>query len=616
MDKKVLVKSGIRSNSIPKKKNFTVDSTAGTFQLLPVFYQEMLPKGKINCDNGLFYVQANAMSVPSMAKYNFRFHQFFVPYKYIWPAWEDFFVKNVHYYPATDASTPTAPSVPHEVPYICQSDLLAILLNSSFQLTQATPVGQTHDFVVLNADNTISGYQFTRKGIAAFKLLEHLGYKLSFKELDKDKLEILTLLSFGKIFLDYYYPSNYAFVGTDFYTCYQAFTTDLKDVQAAPGHNVIYYNAIGCILNAFTYVYFNNSPFYDAWDNPVAPNNGGYSAVSFDDATNNAPNNIQTVGNVATSNPSAGYQPSNGTVFVGTNGTSGGNVVGGVLTDYIVKMLHKAQNFVTRYQLAGSRLIDRWLAYLGVSLPDSHRAIKLGDFSVPLKIGEVVATSDSVNGTQNTNSSVGDKAGKGANLVDGLKFSFENERNTHGVYMILMSVVLDNYIVSGIDRARYRSTAMDYIQPEFDGMAPAMVYQSEVFTSMNGTYNDASKGKFGFMPNGYEHCIDRHIMSGALTCGSFGADALKGWFPRKYFGTPYQSNVTHSLGFMHANTVDLDSANLPFYDRTYSENFIFTCQWLDIELRDSKKSLREVFDFVGDEVNDAVEIDSGGTRLN
>lgn len=618
MEKQVLVKSAVKSNGVRKNFNFTVDSSFGAFQILPVFYKEMLPKGRVRCNDGIFYAQANAMAVPSFAKYRFQFNPFFVPYKYVWPAWEDFYAKNKHYYPATSNSVPTVPSVPQQVPFITMGDLVAIFTNSNYGLMQVTPSGQIDDVVVLNANSTTTGYQFTRKGIAAYKVLTHLGYLLDWIVGSKVQVEILSLLCYGKAYMDYYYPSNYAYVGTDFYTIAQAFVTDMPVVQAGSGtgDNQIYYNAITCILKDCCYIYFNNSHFYDVWDKPTSPNSGSDVNVTISDVTNDAANGPQTVTNYpydANSPSASGYKPSNSTPFIGGLGTA--SYVTGVTTSFVVRQLLRLQNFVTRYQLAGSRLIDRWLSYLGVSLPDSHRAIHLKAFEVPLKIGEVVATSDSYNSVQLTNSSVGDKSGMGKALNDGLSFEFVNKENTHGLFMVLCSCNLDNYIVTGIDRNRYHIEALDFYQPMQDVMGPQMVYKSEVYMSTDGSKNDDVKGKFGFSSQYYEHCTDKHIMSGAIVAGSFGSNGLAGWFPRKFFGSSLQSNIVHSQAFMAPSTVDFNSANLPFYDRTFDENFIFTCQWPNVELVDSKRSLKEVFDFMGEEDNETVEISNGGTRI-
>ena len=548
---KIDIKTGVKSLKYPKKFNHSTDSSAGCFQLLPVFYHEILPKGEIRCNNSLFYSQVLPMSVPTMARYRFRFNQFFVPYKYVWPAWNDYYARNLHYYPNNSGDSATAPGIPAEKPYILQKDLFSLILNDS-RLVTYYPSGplapDTFDFtyVDINDNNILKVGVWTRKGIVALKVLEHLGYKLTFDLNDDTKLEILTLLCFGKVFLDHYFPSNYAFVDADFYTVNQAFVMDAKDVRAASNHNLVYYQAIDAILNDFTYIYFSNSIFYDAWDKPTSPNDANSIATfGITDPTNNSSSPLIVGTSVSNGqSPANQYKPNNGTAFVsGTASHTGATV--GTLTNWTIKALERVQNFVTRYQLSGSRLVDRWLALLGAKLPDPHMSLRIDGHDCEVEIGEVLATADSVNTDTKSSSVLGDKAGKARVHDESIKFEFVNDSESHGLFLILMSTTVDNYIVSGIDRNRLNIDALDCVNPLTDCLQPCSVRKSEIFCSYDGNKNDDPNGHFGFLPQNYEHVCDHHIISGSLVAGSLGADALKGWFPRKYFGTTQQSQIEH-----------------------------------------------------------------------
>lgn len=604
-----------------KPFNHTVDSSAGAFQVAPVFYREVQPDGEVHCDDPFFLVYSNPMVVPTLAKYDFNFNKFFVPYKYVWPAWEDYYLKNLHYYPS-NAGTPVAPAIPQKTPYITQDVLVSILTNANFGFASVvTDSSEPVDFVVLDTNNVTKSYKWTRLGLNAQKILFNLGYELTWDLNDTREMEILTLFCYGKVYMDYYFPKNYAQTSGVFYNITSAFISDSPYVKAGNGtaENAQYFAAVTYILKECGEVYFNNSELYDAWDNPVAPNAGNVPLVAFEDVTNNASSGVQVVTNNPSSvgSPSsASIKPSNGTPFVGGSYSVSSATAAGVLTGYIQQMLIKVTNFIRRYQLVGNDRIDRWLATFGIKLPDSHRAMHLGETKSLLRISNVNATADSVNSDTSTNSVVGDRGGNGVASTDDLKFHFENRANTHGLFLILMHVTLDNYFVTGIDKMRLMVNSSDRLYPEFDSQGVEMVTAAEVFNSGTCIYNDAPSSFFGFLPRGYAYCTSRHRQSGALRADTLGASQLKAWFPRKYLPTLFQSNVVHSLAFMHPQSADVEGANLPFYDLKYSENFIYTIQFNDCKLIDWKKPLSEPYDFTDDEKNGSVVIENQGSLIH
>lgn len=579
----------------------TVDSTIGAFQITPVFYREVMPQGTVKCDNPFVLVYSNPMSVPTLAKYDFNFNRFFVPYKYVWPAWEDYQLRNLHYYPS-NAGVPVAPAIPVETPFITQSNLVNILIDEGNGFMEAITAGSQPDVTVRAAGDGVRQFKWTRLGLMTYKLLNNLGYQLSWDLEDHRKFEILTLFCYGKCYMDYYFPKNYAYTSGTWYNIVSAFVSDTPKVEAASNQNGQYLQCVISILKNCTLTWFNNSEFYDAWDNPVAPNSGNIPAMTISDVTD-------------VNNDLSDFVDVDSGTAEGTPYMSFGNMTN-TFSGYIVQMLIKVTNFIKRYQLVGNDRIDRWLATFGVKLPDAHRAIHLGGNKAFLRVESINATSDSVNSTTNTNSVVGDRGGNGRLVSDDLRFSFENRENSHGMFFVLLHCSLDNYMIAGIDKMRTMVSINDRYNPEFDAQGVEMVTAAEINNNNDGFSNNAPSSFFGFLPRGYAYCLSRHIQSGAFRADTFGANQLKAWFPRKYFTGINQDDLVHNIDFMHPQSVDLDAANLPFFDLKYSENFIITCQFCDCQLIDFKKPLSDAYDFGDDEKNGSIMVDNQGSLIH
>ena len=137
------------------------------------------------------------------------------------------------------------------------------------------------------------------------------------------------------------------------------------------------------------------------------------------------------------------------------------------ISEYALTALKSLTDFMKRNQLAGSKAADRYLARFGKALTSEQlgRSVYLGASMQDIQIGDIMSTSDTVNG--NAGEQLGAYAGKGISYGNG---HFDYETKEYGMFITVCSIVPKVGYFQGIDRTVKHLSKLDFYMPEFDNL--------------------------------------------------------------------------------------------------------------------------------------------------
>lgn len=485
----------------------------------PVNYRHMIKTEHISI-NAKSIVRPAPIEVPvyGMLKQNLRY--FFVPYRLVFPNWDAFY-NDVIASNYTDSSLVSSP------PTISNSELVDLFTTN--YPTTVNGTSTSYDF--------ISGgnfYRFTKVGRFIYKLLRSLGYEVLWaNKYNAVTYNALALLAYCKVYIDWYANSQYLnsvdVLMFEKFVKYNDPTSNLSLTAAD------LYPLMVLIQNV---VYDTDDYYVNAWDNPVSPNSGQFTAFGFTDPT-------ATGGAYVFTN-------SNGSPEMAINSSYPLSIG----TTYIHEALKRLTDFQKRHALAGARSIDRVLAQYGV-VTDSlkqQRSIYIGNQVVNVDIGSVYSTSTSTD-QNGVSSSVGDYAGAGYGESDGIiDFTADEE----GILLCIASIIPNGRGVQGYDRNNLHINKQDFFVPEFDSLGVQALEKGEVYVSRNSAfaaYDSDYQGVFGFTGRYGEYKRPKNFLTGDLSLPNFyfGAYAwhLFRMFEDGEWGNDL-ANVSHSLAFARA----------------------------------------------------------------
>lgn len=427
---------------------------------------------------------------------------------------------------------------------------------------------------------------FTQKGRQFLKVIESLGYKISWDANTNDtEYSALPLLALGKVCVDWYYPQPYT--GTNEYG-YIARLCNADTSVVSLSHTDLYW-----ILDMAAYVQYDSDYFVSAFDvpnQPVANAHTDFKLVNID--------TLAGVYGAGTSNQQYIYNeqgyvsdrslttsdggdrllganaPFISPVVKASNSSGSAQYVPAPVSEYLLHALHGLTDYMKRHQLAGSRAMDRYLARFGKALPAEkmNRSNYLGAAVQDIQIGDIMSTADT-SGAQ-----LGSYAGKGITYGNG---HFDFSTDEYGYFIILSSIVPATGYFQGIDRQVMRITKTQFWTPEFDSLGNQPVTVDELYVSQNpliagGTqFNvDAHDQVFGFVPRYADYKVAHDQLTGNFrvnslngtngTLGSLGFNAADSWHLMRTFDDldfSYNNSGTmtmsaplcvHSLNFMRS----------------------------------------------------------------
>ncbi len=442
---------------------------------------ELVPNQTIDVRHECF-ARLAPMPLPTFGRATIKHRSFFVPFRTLWPAWTDFYEDTPHTF---DGGTLAIPS---NVPTVSNSSLYnAFIYGADFVEPVSSSV--VPDFVYASYDmsgsvpadgvypNTgLQGYKFTAKGRQAFKILRSLGYNITFTNANSDVFSALPLLALARVYLDFYYPSQY--INDDDSAFIQSLLVD--NAYRTSWSSVFSYSNISRLLSMFLRVTYQDDYFVSAWDNPTTPNSGLLSSItinSIDDDTKVVGGNDDSPALVGTSSSSV---PS--------------------ITQYALNALRALSDWMRRKQIVGSRAFDRYLAQFGVKLaPEKlNRSVFIDEYVQDLQFGDVMSTSDT-DGAQ-----LGSYAGKGISYGDG---KYQYSADEFGYFIIVSTIVPHVQYFQGINRSVMHLSKLDFFTSEFDALGTQAIARKELYVPTTPVrYPVGYEQKvFGFAPRYAEY---------------------------------------------------------------------------------------------------------------
>ena len=547
-------------------------TTANFMQYNVAWCKELVPKEKISVSMETF-TRLNPMPVPTFGRAKINNRAFFVPFRTIFPAWNDFITDTRHTY-----SNNVIKSV-DTVPLIQNSVLLNHMMGISTLLSSDAAV---YDFEAL-VGGVSKKYKLTFKGRQEMKVLESLGYKIIFNDAQDMAYSALPLLAMAKVYCDWYYPSQY--IGT---------LNTINEVESIFNRDVSTFvqlsaNDLGAIFDLIANgVCYDSDYFVSAFDNPTGPNTDAFSSISISD-----PQGL-------------------GSVTVSPSGQAEGTpaLAGTKISQWLIDGLKSLTDYMKRHQLVGARALDRYLARFGVNLSAEklRRSIYLGSDYENIQFGDVMATADT------EGASLGNYAGKGIGYGQG---SFDFETDEYGIMIIISSIVPKAGYYQGINRNNMHISKLDYWTPEFDNMGCQAISKSELFVPMykNDSSMTASAlvdGVFGWTPRYAEYKVGRDMLTGDFRYGSINAGS-EAWHTMREVNYLNAADIVHDLEFVQG--ADADQYSRIFYntDANAADKFNIIYHF-EIASWSPMKALFDTYEF--ENKGAAVTEDANGVKMN
>lgn len=585
------------------------------------------PKMKVDI-NFRAFARLAPLSVPTFGRANMNVRAFFVPYRAVWSVWDNF-ITDSPFYDETSQNSAIATSCP-------QIDNLFIVrwLAKNSTVVTGTPTSSQYDFCSNfkasddKVYNTLVYYKCTASSARVLKLLHSLGYAPQFWITDANgaapssgtayttyvgvlTFNLLPLISFVKVFADWYYPSQYQ--NTAFITLMNKLT-----YQRVDGQYYLDYNTVNTLIDVVTCIFYDADYFTGAFDNPAGPASGNYSNVSIPDIT--VANTSGVKSTVNNSLQASAVGSSNGTPTINTPGANVGYAASN-LSDYALHALRALTSYARRHQLAGSRALDRYLARFGISLNDEklHRSIYLGNHEIPLMTGDVMSTAETGSSMGQT---VGSYAGKGFLAGNDGHFSFESK--DYGMLFLVYSIVPHVGYFQGAERGTLYKGKLDFWTPEFDGLGNRAIAKAELFQPMqdvgNGIsyFGDTFKGIFGFTPQYAEDKVSRDVVSGdyRLATRSAAGQTSDAWHLMRDVSNDFNtsSDIVHSINFMDSKLDRNDYNRIFQYTSSDYANHFFVHFFFGYSINSPQLPLFDNFDF--EEEGKKIAMHINGARMD
>lgn len=585
------------SNTIPTKANVNIASvkpnkfdlsckhiTTTDFGLLrPIYSRMMVPADKFEVEVNSFH-RLDPMAAPNNSDMNVHTRAFFVPYRTIVPNFNEFI-----------ANTPGifAGSLNHlvNVPAFTSRAILDAFKDSS--LGSVVTYDKPGDIVFRNhIAQGWSKIKLTTRGRCFYSLLLGLGYNFRFdpvndEGLDTFKYSALPLLSYLKVWLDWYVPSRFYFTEQSVVGIQKLVT--LSKNTTLTSDNFITISKALCVF--FTEDYFSNclsEPFGD-----------------------NMPSVRPTVSSTVFegSGVSAGVDNlDNGAVITTTDN--------GSVTQFnalSIKSLGAIQAMLNRNAIVNQKLKDYIKINYGLepNLDTFNMSHYLGSSYDQLLVGDVMSNADTLNENGSAGALLGQYAGKGLGSSDA---KFSCHATEFGMFLVLQDITPRPFYYQGIHAEHTAKTRYDFFDPTFDGVITEAVPYSRLD---NTCYNDKlltplPDSIFGYMPAYSDYKVGYDILSGNFRMDSINT-GLDSWYLARQFGDLFKTSHI-SLGFCDASI--LNSANKfasLFYTDNSSADHIYQVHNIRVTAYRRMRSLIEQVLDDDSEHNGSVTIDRQGT---
>lgn len=524
-------------------------------------------------------IQLAPMVVPTMGQCKLFTRAFFVPYRFVWRYWEDFFAQ-------LTVSAVDGTVVPSTVPTFLPTDLFEFFIDSQYGLT--TIVTQSvADFTYLG-----SSYKFTYEGRIAYQLALGLGYNLVPLSTDINFTEpysFLPLLSLVKVFRDYYVNPNFDYSEIDD-AIFNIDSNLRQDTTEDRGQHKSY---LGLFFAFCLYGWFESDVFTSAW---AGPENVNYVPVGkfkqqrvstgdFGDSGYIYQNDDGTGAGLSNTNDyvTSPYSPSESNSrpslsSLGNLSPSSRPISSLVrITELGLNLLKQVRNFVIRQNVAGGRYVDQLLSRFGIHLSDNEtkRAKFVGTFESDIHISRVDATAAGTDGLQS--SSLGDFTGRGTMSGNG-HFHFKNDDNDFGFFVVISHLMPRTSYFQGDKMHTRHVNFNDFFNPDLEDVGMAPIPNLAVFNDYRNSSDVTTNASvldsvFGFAPNYWEYKSQMDYLSGDFRCDSINQE-LKSFQLMRELDPPVTigqgsdtSNAVLGEEFMRMNEKSVNRYNRIFLDQ-------------------------------------------------
>lgn len=577
-------------------------TTASFMTLQPVYYRHSIPgehiTGKANVLSRLAPV-----AVPTYGRCRINLRTFFVPFRTVFPNFNEFITDTI----ANNVSTSSLVS---NSPYITNQDLVLFFLGGigpdgnalvSTVTTAVPPAPQDpYDFELVVGSTK---KKFSFYGRQYYKILQSLGYRIVWDDKntsDDTTYSALPLLCMAKVYCDWY--ANQAYLNSSEYLALQQMFK-YNDPTGAYHLDYSKLSDLFAFIHAVCYD-TGNDVYINAWDNPMAPNNGNYSAIVGADVSGM----VKAGGTNPANQGFAVVLDSNGTPYIKQSAASSLSVG----TEYMHDFLKSATDYVKRNQLSGAAQIDRFLTRFGIALDSAkvNRSIYVSAQSIDIDFGSVMSTANTAGAGNDSN--LGDYAGQGLGRGE---LSFDFQCDEFGLFLVMSSIVPHGSLYQGVDRNLFHLDKLSYFTPEFDNLGCQAIRRGEVYVSTHGAYGKCSDydAIFGFAPRYYEYKTKQDFVTGDFISPAtmIGGDA---WFLNRVFDDSSFNGITHqvhSLDFTRGD--DLQQYNRIF-NYTGNQDKFYLVYHFDVGSSAGCKSLFDTYDF--EDAGKSISMNGQSAKVN
>ena len=587
-------------------------TTSDWFTLRPVFSVEVPPQSDIRVKQS-YYCRLSPLQKPMMGTGRIVNRAFFVPYRVIMPGFDDM-IQDTDYtgnYPAIRYS---------HVPYCYQSQLVDALIAAG-GATSVASATEHYDFAYPGGSNVWNYYKFTEKGRQIYSILTGLGISLSFtcgtiaSHAYDTPVSLMKFLAYCRIVSDWYVNNNFLARARDI----QQSIAVLGRNVTGPSSDVLASNISNLMQNVF-YSTVDNDYFSTASVNPVTPT--GSTAVVLNDVSNDRTGTNNYATTVSSSQNATGSTATTPSMSQFNSSTGGANISGAPvqITQYAINALEALTSFMQRNNIVGHKTLDRFRARWGgqLKIEEMNRSYYLGSNSAPLRIDEVMSNADT------TGAALGAYVGRGEAGDRNKPFSFKNESNSFGVFIILSTIIPDIHYGQGISRDNLHINRLDFLTPEFDALGYQAIARAELYNDAKTVGQHESLltfdplKSFGLQPTYSDYCRIPDILSGDFR--RLDALDLRAFHLFRMFseagveGSPQIQNYsTISENFVTGNPSEFNK--IFNYTGTDWDHF-YLLHSFDVNMVMPKRRMVDTYEFHDDNSGAPITMSYRGTKLN
>lgn len=624
---KTSVKSAKTDSSKVNLSGITV-TTTDFFKPIPIRTIPVIPGDKISIKTQSF-VRLKPLAVPTFGRIEMINRWFFVPYRSIYRGWNSFIDR-----------VPYKANVLRKVPVCTNKQLVQAFLSglrtpSSWTpglegdyatVIEFGPAGTTggiegKDFGLwLPNDSIVAWFKFNTRGRHILSILNSLGYGINFSLADETEMSLLPLLSYFRVYLDYYSDPQQAVFYEQYFDMYDS-TFDIDGL-------------LDSIFAHITNTHYDFDYFTSAWQNPESPSDNSTSLspdINIVDITSvpsspssSAPINVVEKNNVNQYNSNTYVIKS----YSNTAMSTATNIRG--VSHYMLDALKAVSNYSRRHNLIGWRIMDRYLGDYGKRLDYSqlNQSLFLNSKIVPIQISDVTSTADSY--TEGQGKVLGAYAGKGLGFDQfDLQFSIDKE---FGMLICISSLIpKTGYYQGRCKQQGVLSIApLDFYHGDFDGLGVQAIrldelfadakYSGELSENWSGTYKPTSI--FGYQPRYAEYKSAYDTLSGDFRVNTLKTGADSFHLFREVFpsGTVYDVN-SPELSDLRSITPAFRVGSQEQFDRIFTMPSDiadhFDC-FHNFEIK-AKRNVLSISESLLDDTdyqNDEVSVNRDGTMFN